>query len=58
MSGAPEPTDLPQLTRADVQRLGREDPAALVAALKTGQIADVLAGRDTCPVCHRPMMET
>jgi hypothetical protein len=47
----------PQLNRADVERLGREDPAELAAAYRAGQLDDVLAGADTCPTCRRPMSE-
>jgi hypothetical protein len=47
----------PQLTRADVQRLAREDPTALAEAQRAGQLADILSGSDRCPTCQRLMSE-
>jgi hypothetical protein len=34
----------PQLTRADIEGLSREDPAGLVRAYRDGEIQDVLSG--------------
>jgi hypothetical protein len=36
--------DRPQLTRADIEGLSREDPAGLVRAYRDGEIQDVLSG--------------
>ncbi len=47
----------PQLTRADIERLGRENPEALAAAYREGRVDDVLAGRDRCQSCGRPIGE-
>jgi hypothetical protein len=57
VSGAPTSDERPQLSRADVQRLAKDDPAALTAAYQQGRVADVLAGKDQCPTCRRPMAE-
>lgn len=48
-----------QLGRAEIKRLAREDPAAIVEAMRDGRLRDVMAGREPgdCPHCGRSMTD-
>lgn len=52
-------TDRPeQIGTGEMKRLAKEDPAALVNAMRAGQLNDILHGHEpgACPTCKRPMM--
>jgi hypothetical protein len=49
--------ELPQLSRADVVRMSKEDPGSVEKARRNGQLDELLAGRDPSPAVAPPLEE-